>query len=129
MISLNENSVVIYLPLKNIRDGAKFMGYPGRVLGKYRFEKKFWPPFFIMKKSLGPSYFYVKKVLAPRFFSRKKVLARHIFSRKKLLPYPFFKGKRHFQSFFSKKSHSPSIFHVISFSWKQIKYKNPVTSF
>ena len=57
---------------KSIRDGAKFMGYPGRVLGKYRFEKKSWPPFFIMKKSLGPSYFYVKKVLAPRFFQGKK---------------------------------------------------------
>jgi len=39
---------------------------------KYRFEKKTWPPFFIMKKSLGPSYFYAKKVLAPHFFQEKK---------------------------------------------------------
>ena len=57
--------------LKILRDGAKFMGYPGRVLGKYHFEKKSWPPFFIMKKS-WPVIFLRKIIPGPLFFQGKK---------------------------------------------------------
>ena len=55
-----------------VRDGAKFMGYPGRVLGKFRLEKKSWPPLFIMKKKSWPVIFLRKKSPGPPFFFQGK---------------------------------------------------------
>ena len=100
--------------LGHLRDGAKFIGYPGRVLGKYCFEKKSWPPFFIMKKSLGPSYFYVKKVLAPRFFQGKNV------REKSCCPTPFFERKRNFHRFFQKKVIGTTLSKLFFFESKKV---------
>ena len=89
-----------------IWEGAKFMGYPGRVL-KQGGQGLFWGKnmtgrdFFFKVKSPSPSYIFEKKVVAiplflkeyaisrafhsPNIFSReKKVLARHILFPKKV---------------------------------------------
>ena len=72
MTLLTANGIAVFWRW-SLRDGSKFTGYPGRVLGIFSVEKKFAPPsFFFQKKFLPPLFLCVKKSMPPFFLTSKK---------------------------------------------------------
>ena len=55
-----------------LREGAKFIGYSGRVLGIFDLEKKSAPPLFQAEKKTCPPFFAPQKV-SPSFLPTKKL--------------------------------------------------------